>query len=227
MTRLELRDLIKGILDDSIGEDSEQYWSPASLNLYINEALDEIAKRTKCIKDSINPLYTQIPLVANQVHYPYPNRVIEIISISRSWDGRPLRRTVASEVIKNPLWRQVTNEPQAFLTDFSTDTISLVGRLETITDQKLEMSVYRLPIVLTSDSQKSDVPERFHTKSINWVLYRCFSKEDAHVKDYNKASHHLKGFQGEPSENGKGGDIQQIITQMNQFHPHVSKCRFF
>lgn len=228
MNRLQIRNIIKGILDDTVGTDTEQYWSKATLNIYIQEAMDEIAKRTLCIKDSITADYCSIDVVANQIHYPYPTGVLRIDSIRNSWTGRALE-PVNHDMISamNPLWETTTQEPSKYLTDFSTDIISIVGRLTTVTTQTFNLTVRRLPNVMTLDTHSPDVPARFHNMAFDWVLYRCFIKQDSEVFNKTAAQDYLTRFEGPQSQLGKGGNIQQIILQTNPFHPTSSKVKFF
>lgn len=225
MTRKDIRTTIRSLLDDIT---EPYFFSDTELNFYIQEAIEEIAKRTLCIKDSITPSYCSIELVADQIHYPYPDGVLEIDSLRRSWDSRVLHRTTYYDVLNsNPLWESSTCEPAKFFTDFSIDTISLVGKLSSVTSETLHATVRRLPAKLTSDTSVPDLPSRFHSKTFNWILYRCFTKQDAEVYNPAKAEHHLMMFEGTPSQLGNGGDIQQIIMQTNQFQPHASRVRFF
>lgn len=225
MTRKEIRTAIRALLDDQI---EPYYWSDAELNRYIQDACDEIAKRTLCIKDSITTAYCQITMLANTIHYSYPDGVIEIESVRKSWDGRPLVRTTFESVLSSqPLWETSTNYPTHFLTDFSMDTISMVGRLTSVTTETLNMTVCRMPAVLTADTSVPDIPTRFHTKTFNWVLYRCFNKQDSETYNPQKGENHRMAFEGGAGQLGKGGDIQQIILQMNPFYPHVSNARYF
>lgn len=225
MTRAELRSIIVTQLDGAVGSASDQYWGPAELNIYIQEALNEIAKRTLCLKDSITPAFCQINMVADQVHYPFPDGVLEIDAIEKSWDNRELARTTNGSAGVG--WKQTTSEPCKYLTDFSLDTISLVGRLATVTTEKLNLTVRRMPAVMLVDSATIDLPMRFQMKTLNWVLYRCFSKQDAEIYNPSKAENHRLAFEGPQQMLGKGGDIGQIIDQLNQFQPRVSKVRYF
>lgn len=224
MTRLELQDNIRRLLDDL---EKPFKWSDDELISYINSAFNEIAKRTLCIKDSISPL-TSIAMVANQRHYAYPEGVLQILSVTKSWDGRELKRTtLETERDCNPLWLSSTSEPAKFMTDYNTDTISLVGVLPAVTTQTLNITCHRMPAALNDDTSVSDVPSRFHEKIYNWCLYLAFSKQDSELYNPQKAKFHLTGFEGQREDQGQGGDIGQIIMQVNQFEPHGHYQRYF
>lgn len=227
MNRLQIRSVIKGILDDTVGTDTEQYWGKETLNTFIQEAMDEIAKRTLCIKDSITPAFCSIPLVADQIHYKIPAGVLNIDSVRASWTGKELSKTDHNCLLSSlPLWESSTQEPFKYLTDFTTGYLSLVGRLPVVSTETLNLTVRRLPAVMTDDANIPDVPEQFHNMAYDYVLYRCFIKQDSEVFSKSSAQDYLSRFEGPQSQLGKGGNIQQIILQIRP-ESTKSKVRFF
>lgn len=227
MNRLQIRTIVKGILDDLTGSDSEQYWDKNTINIYIQEAMDEIAKRTLCIKDSLTPAFCRIDVIADTIHYPVPTGILRIDSIRKSWDGLQLEKTTHDKISKsNPLWETTTSEPNKYLTDYSTGYISIVGKLTAVTNQTFNLTVRRLPTVMSIDTNVPDVPEQFHNMAIDYILYRCFIKQDSEVFSKSTAQDYLTRFEGPQSQLGKGGNIQQILLQTNEF-PTDYKVRFF
>jgi len=218
MNRLQIRTAIKTTLDDLIGGDSDQYWSADTVNEYIQEAMEEIAKRTLCIKDSLTPAFCYIDVEPNVIHYQFPDRVLEIESVDKSWDGMPLTKTDHADItVANRLWQTTTVEPVKYLTDFSKGYLSIVGRLTSVVDEQFRMSVRRLPVIMTDDEDIPEVPYQYHVMSYDWVFYRCFSKQDSEIVSRTLAKDYLQRFEGPQSQLGKGGNIQQILLQDRPF----------
>ena len=230
MNRLQIRDNIRNLLNDIENSDVAHNWPDAMINSYIQEAADEIAQRTLCNKDSLTEGYCKVPLVAGTIHYPYPDNVIIVDSVRKSWDGWALTTTNHSRITaSNPLWESDTREPYAYLTDFSFGVISIVGNPTTGT--WLNLTVRRMPATMTTDADIPDGPERFHNYLTNWVMYRCLQKigeGEIAEKGYSftMAQKFLADFEGNANMSGRGGGIGKIIRQLTAFYPAERKVSF-
>lgn len=223
MNRLQVRETIRDLLNDVENSDAAHNWPDAMVNTFIQEAINEIAQRTLCNKDSITEAYTRIDLTTDTRHYPYPDGVLNVLSVRKSWDGRELTRTSTTILNStNPTWLTTTSEPIKYTTDFSSNYISLVGVPETTTGKYLSLTVQRMPEELTDDVDELDIPLRFHTYTYNWIMYRLLQKlgsDDVKDKKYGveMSQRFLVAFEGNPSQNGYGGDIGKIMRMLNNF----------
>lgn len=228
MTRLQIRTTIRNMLDDTAGIVSDHFWTDSEINEYIQEAVEEISIRTLCNLDSTTPAYSQITMVANQIDYAFPSGVLRVDAITKSWDGQELTKTTRAEITHStPLWRSSTQNPYAFLTDYTRDVISIAGKLTAVTTQKLNLTVRRIATTMTADTDIPDIPVKFHRKTYSWILFRCFNKQDSEIYNPQKAEHYRNLFEGAPNENGRGGDIRQMIITLDQFTARLPAARFF
>jgi hypothetical protein len=233
MNRAQVRETIRTLLNDIENSDLAHNWPNAMVNSFIQEAIDEISQRTLCNKDSISEEYCVIYLDTDTIHYPFPYGVLSVSSARKSWDGRELKNTTF-EIARNqtPLWETTTMEPTKYMTDFSTGYLSLVGRLATVTDQQLNLTVRRMPAQLVNDTEELDIPVRFHHYTYNWIMYRLLQKlgneEDA-AKRYGveMSQRFLVAFEGNPSQLGYGGDIGKIMRMLNNFDTAPRCSTFF
>lgn len=228
MNRLQVRETIRNLLNDIENSDLAHNWPDDMVNSFIQEAINEIAQRTLCNKDSITEEYCRIPVEADVIHYPFPEGVIDIQSVRRSWDGRELKPTSHS-VISNtmPLWETATIEPTKFLTDYSSGYLSVVGKLSAPTTETFNLTVHRMPAVMTTDADELDIPVRFHTYTYNWIMYRCLQKlggaettstSPQKLYGVEMSQRFLVAFEGNPSQLGYGGDIGKIMRMLNNFN---------
>jgi hypothetical protein len=233
MNRLDVRTVVRNLLNDIENSDVAHNWPDAVIDAFIQEALEEIAQRTMCNKDSISKTYCKLPLASGVIHYPFPDRVLEIESARRSWDGLPLVRDYISVVAGDcPLWERLDSSPTRFMTDFSSGYLSLVGKLDPVDGEYLSMTVYRLPEEVEDDDTDLDIPQRFHKYTYNWVMYRLLQKLGG-GEHPNKAygvemsQRFLVAFEGNPSQMGYGGDIGKIRKMLNVFGGPRQKGNFF
>lgn len=199
---------------------SDYLWDDQTLVNYINEGQDEIARRTKCLRDAVTPEVCQFTTVDGQEFYQLDDRVLGILSIKMVGDQADLARAGHADLdtYKKPdtyffdpaqLENMPPGKPLAWTTDEgiyadgSGTMASIQLRLYPIpaspyTPNVGNMRVVRLPLnCLTLDNltQVPEIPRNYHRKILDWAAYLALRGADLDVAG-GDALGRAKMFQG-------------------------------
>ena len=174
-------------------------WSDEEVVSYLNDAVQEACERAFLIEDSATPAVCTIALQQGVDTYPLHPSVLQIKRLVCS--GRVLQE-VSIEALDESGggWDTRQGQPQAFIFEQATGLLPPSLRLVPAPAQAggMALTVYRgaiAPLDADRDSEKPEVPERFHARLKGWV-YRCaYLKQDAETLDKSKAREHEAGFE--------------------------------
>jgi hypothetical protein len=221
-----LYDLRTNMLRDSsnqvAGAQSDYLWTDETLVRYINEAEDEVARRTMCLRDATTPEVCQFSTVSNQEFYQLDDRVLSVMSVRMAGDNADLAIAGHSDLdtYKMPntyffdpsqLSQLSPGKPQAYTTDEGI----LTGGNGTMTATQLRMypiplapyapnlasmRVIRLPLLplhLTDLKRSPEVPRNWHRRMLWWAASLALEGPDLDVAGgdgLNRAKYYSNKF---------------------------------
>ena len=174
------------------------FWTSENIVRYLNEAVQEACERAKLIEDRLTPTVCTVPMVPNVSTYQLHASVFEIKRATLR--GRPLDETSVEEMDDDcPGWENLKGLPRCFIFEPAAGIRSASIRLVRMPTQAdtLALTVYRgaiKPLSADRDSERPEIPERFHERLMDWVLHRAYLKQDADSFDRNKAAESLALF---------------------------------
>lgn len=200
-----LRDIINLVrvqLDDTIGE-AKRLWSDADLTSYANVIQDKLAEECHLITDSVtasdadNVPVCVIPVETGNAIYPVHGKILQIMRVRYDGQTNPLLR-VPSAILDAtfPEWQTRTGLPSAYVLDMNAKTLTLDRVPETFSN--LRLTVKRLPLtplVATNLKASPEIPDAYHVKMLNGMLYMAYSKQDADTFDGKRAADYMTRFQ--------------------------------
>lgn len=201
MTLAQLRALYRALARD---EAAPYLASDATLNTFLNEAVDEAAKRARLIHDDSTEAVCEIDVedVDDDDIYPhtytlhaslYELSSVRLFTPADSTEPTTLKLVSREWLDANmPDWRVSTEEPRYAIQDDT--TLRIVPGPSA--DGLLRLEGYRLP--LTAMSADSDVPAingAHHRHLVQWAIYRVFGLPDTELFDANKSARALAEFE--------------------------------
>lgn len=189
MQLIEIRNRVRGLLDDTAGTDSSRYWKDADLNEYINACIEEMCERTLCLDDSLTDAVCLVTLEAGKRHYALHESILAIHTAQPSWCSAPLTGASATELPAG--WLQAVGLPLSYTTDYSNGMLSLASAPAAVTGETIRLSVTRLPLVdLALSTSVPEIHRQYHRKLYDGVLSMAFLKQDAEVYNPSKSKGH-------------------------------------
>lgn len=159
-------------------------WSDNELTLYANQAISEVALRSRCIRDAsaTNGLTSFDIVVATTPWAVLDDRLLGVHRVL--WDGKPLR-TMESKLAldeSSDEWETLTGEPYGFVFEQSGRRIRPYKLPET--DGTLTIEVTRLPVTaMIKPDDLPEIPPHYLSEAINWMCHLAYLKNDADTKD--------------------------------------------
>lgn len=189
---MKVADFIEAFRDQVEDHAVPPFWSDAQIVRYLNEAVQEACERAKLIEDRLTPAVCTVTLAPDVSTYPLHPSVFEIKRVT--FRGRPLDETSVEEMDADcPGWETLKGLPRAYIFEQASGirpaNIRLV-RTPTQADT-LALTVYRgalKPLSADRDTERPEIPERFHENLMDWVLHRAYLKQDADTFDPTKAA---------------------------------------
>lgn len=171
-------------------------WSDSEIVGYLNDALNEACERALLLEDHTSASCCQITLVDGQDSYNLHGSVLQVKRVT--YDGCPLDVTsVEAEDDSDTRWEIRTGQPRRFIENRSSIRLVPTPGADQAGDV-VKLTVYRRelePRTFTGDtSGVPEVPERYHHRLLDWMLYRGYSKPDAETIDKVAAADHSDMF---------------------------------
>lgn len=178
-------------LSDDAGE--KPLWSDAEIVGWLNEAVQEANERAKLTEDSTTPAVCSIPVVAGTAVYALHPSVFQVKRVALN--GRKIEESSveAQDACGPSGWETRSGTPREYIFQQASGGNPASIRLVRVPSDAgtLTLTVYRGALKKLSedlDTQKPEVPERFHKHLKNWV-YRCaYLKQDIETLDRTKAA---------------------------------------
>ncbi|MEJ5127628.1 DUF6682 family protein [Comamonas sp. MYb21] len=175
------------------------FWSTEEIVGYLNEAVQEACERAKLIEDRFTAAVCTLTLSIGQDTYPLHPSVLEIKRAT--FNGRAIHETsVEAEDALNCNWEQRSGHPRDFI--FEQASGARPPQLRVLPKPSvpgtISLTVYRgalRPVNPCSRSDSPELPARYHTRLLHWMMYRAHLKQDADTFDAVKAAEHLTLFE--------------------------------
>lgn len=176
-----------------IGDEVQPYlYEDTEIIDFINEAIEESVRRTKFLRktdfNDVNFL-GRINLINGVNDYEFSSRIIKINAIF-DINGREIQVVDYRDMPSN--WRTVTgSQVEKIVVGQNNYGLSIYPK---VTSGTLIMNVNYLPEDLDSLDDIPLIPEQWHRKIIDYVLYKAYTKNDSETQNLDKAEKHLEKF---------------------------------
>jgi hypothetical protein len=198
-----------------VADESELLWSTPELVHFANEAIKEVALRTRCIRDSEHDEanVTTYAWAADVTHKYVDQRVLEIKRAFWVSTGNPTviltpdsekyldeqvmdnNQTLYQSVYANtaPNWR---TEPVATPTRYVVSRESRVVRMVGVPSiaGTLQLDVVRLPLEAI-EVGIPEIPQHFLSDCLDWMCHLAYLKNDADTYDPTRSERYAKEFE--------------------------------
>lgn len=198
MTLAQLRALYRALARD---EALPYLASDATVLTFLNEAVDEAAKRARLIHDDSTTAVCEITVAAVSSVYPHTYALhaslyeLSSVRLFTPADGEPVPlKLVSREWLDANVtdWRESTEDPLYAIQDDS--TLRIVPRPRA--DGLLKLEGYRLPLAaLAGDTDVPEINGAHHRHLVQWVLHRVFGLPDTEFYDPAKSAKALAEFE--------------------------------
>ena len=191
------------------GDESELLWKTPELKNYANEAVKEVALRTRCLIDNSGTAdFNEFDFVVNQTDTPMLDHRILVIK-RVLWNGAPLERQHRHRLdySKREWWTDTIDAPTGFMMTHPR-VITVYPKPTVIGTLKIEC--IRLPLVeMTASSDEPEIPLQWRKDAVSWMCHLAYQKNDADTKDAQQSDYYEGVFARRfgPAVNSK---LQQI-----------------
>jgi hypothetical protein len=193
--RLRLDDMSPDCNED------EFLWKTTELQHFANEAIREVAIRTRCLRDVSKTTVgvTNYPITAPENTISIDDR---ILTIKRVWWNDVVlvpESTLFLDQANDP-WRSssnwrtdTTDEPKQFTMDLAGRELSLVG-IPTA-DGVIKLDVTRIPLDGALEIGTPEIPQQFLTDCLDWMCHLAYLKNDADTSNPAQAASYAGEFE--------------------------------
>lgn len=202
MTLAEIISVFRDLADD-IG--TPPLWSDAVLTFFANEAQNEAVRRARLLEDGTTAATCQIALVNGTPTYDVDRRVIFIRRVKHATIDCPLPKVTQRWLdTVHPGWESHEPGEPAYWLPVGNKQMRLYPTPDA--DATLHLYVVREPLApmalgtspLFADAVDPEIDERYQSRFMDWMLYRCLLQRDKEEKyDPASAKDHLAEFEGE------------------------------
>ena len=209
---MNLAEMIQVTREDWLLDTTKPYlWSDDQIRRAINGALVDACRRGRLIVDaSTFTLSFDGPSPAL-----LDERVIFIRRAIVTGASRPLRRASIKDLDeKRPGWEDEVGEPTHYVVDAETMTVRLFPAADGTTPIEVKLTVVREPLAsLEADSDRPEIPTRYHGALLHGACKRLFQKPDADAEDQRRAAYHEAEFEAEFGK--KSAAIDEVWIREN------------
>jgi hypothetical protein len=193
MTRTELLEELRFVVDDSIGPRCA--WSDTRLMMWLSEGQDKFCEQSGFWVDKTT---YSILTVLGQQDYDIDSRIIAIRSI---WDGtRQLIDGAGKTFSDADFADNAAQSPIHYRTDLQTEYVTFLEPVAAgIT---LSLRVHRRSTVALNHKDANgeydtelQIPEEFHLAVVEYAASKAFGDHDRELQDPVKADDHLQNFE--------------------------------
>lgn len=209
---MNLAEMIQVTREDWLLDTAKPYlWSDDQIRRAINGALVDACRRGRLIVDAST--FTLTFDGPNPVQLD--ERVIFIRRAIVAGASRPLRRASIKDLDeKRPGWEDEAGEPTHYVVDAETMAVRLFPAADGITPVEVRLTVAREPLApLEADSDRPEIPTRYHGALLHGACKRLFQKPDADAEDQRRAAYHEAEFEAEFGK--KSAAIDEVWIREN------------
>tara|TARA_R110002110_G_scaffold415835_1_gene657223 strand:+ start:38767 stop:39513 length:747 start_codon:yes stop_codon:yes gene_type:complete len=170
-------------------DESDLLWTTAELRHYANEAIREVAIRTRCIRDNARNVagFTSFELAPGENEVSIDHRILVVRKVF--WNGIvlwPDSEQFLDEA--SSTWREDTTDcPRRFVLNRSARQLMLVG-LPT-TAGTVSFDVIRMPMKAIEQGIP-EIPPKYLPHCLHWMCHLAYLKNDADTADANQAANY-------------------------------------
>ena len=210
----EIKQQVRNLLSDGVGDSNFAYWRDAELIEYINGCVEQLCERTSCLVDSISDVACLITLVPGQRHYPLHASVLDVSRVQPSWGYTPLEQKSAGTA--NHDWLTTVGTPASYVLDYSNGMLSLTAA-PVSSGLSLRLTVTRLPLVeLAYAGDVPEIPKQYHRSLYDGVMELAYLKQDSET--YNLSKSKLHGDRWESR-------LAEIVRRESRLKPRFTVAR--
>lgn len=204
---MTLAELITLYRAQSLDSADPPFCTDELLTLYANEGQDEACRRGQLLRDAASPMCTIAYAQGDQSVTLDPR----IHAVLRAFvDGHPVDVVGADEMDAfMPTWHVQSSgqRPSRLVTGLTSGRLHLWPTPSQA--GAIQLHVQRLPLKkLANDNDKPEIRQECHPALVEWMLYRAYSRQDADLRDENKAATALRKFSAEFGEKHGGRNEQ-------------------
>ncbi|MEJ5028817.1 phage adaptor protein [Comamonas sp. MYb69] len=196
---MNVGDFITAFRTACLDQADPPFWASEEIVGFLNEAVQEASERAKLIEDRSTSSVCALSVVIAQDTYPLHPSVLEINRAT--FNGRVIDETSVEEEDSHSCgWEQREGQPRRFIYEPASGArppqLRLVPRPNS--PGAIALTVYRgalRPLSACSSIESPELPTRFHTRLLHWMMYRAHLKQDADTFDTVKAGEHLALFE--------------------------------
>lgn len=170
-------------------------WTENELIAYINDA----QKQVVLMRPDANSITESVPLAAG-TRQALPAGAVSLLAVTRNMGadgntpGRSIRPTIRTVLdTETPDWHgQTGSYVQHYIYDPANDRQTFyvypaaTGQIEIVYSSE--------PATITASTDTLDLGDQYIGAVLDWVLFRCYSKDAEYAGDPQKASGHLSNF---------------------------------
>ena len=177
----------------SIGDTEQPYlYEDDEIIDYINESIEEVGRRTKFFRktdfNDVNFL-GRINIISGTIDYEFSSRIIKINAIFDN-NGNEIPVVDYRDMPSN--WRTVTGSNiEKIVVGQNNYGLSIYPK---VTSGHLIMNINYIPEYLSGLNSVPLIPEQWHRKLIDFILYKAYTKNDSESQNLDKADKHLEKF---------------------------------
>lgn len=196
---MNVGDFITAFRTACLDQADPPFWVSEEIVGFLNEAVQEACERAKLIEDRSTNTVCTLPIVVGQDTNPLHPSVLEIKRAT--FNGRVIDETsVEEEDTHSCGWEQREGQPRRFIYEPASGARPPQLRLlpKPSGSGVVALTVYRgalKPLNACSKQESPELPIRFHTRLMHWLMYRAHLKQDADTFDTVKAAEHLALFE--------------------------------
>ena len=209
---MNLAEMIQVTREDWLLDTAKPYlWSDDQIRRAINGALVDACRRGRLIVDA-NTFTLSFDGPSSVL---LDERVIFIRRAIVTGASRPLRRASIKDLDeKRPGWEDEVGESTHYVVDAETMAVRLFPAADGITPIEVKLTVVREPLTrLEADSDRPEIPTRYHGALLHGACKRLFQKPDADAEDQRRAAYHEAEFEAEFGK--KSAAIDEVWIREN------------
>lgn len=200
-------------------------WSDALVMSYLDQAQNEAARRSRCLRDASTAAVCSYRIIAGNPFVKLHASVIQANYVEVQYadvEADPQTtthcelkgRTTRDMEMVDADWRHCTGAPRYFLMDVETGKMRL-DKIPT-RDAVLKIECARLPLKCLREPEDCiEIPDKYAPDLIYWMLFRAYSKKDSDTQDEGLAATNLAIFESIFGKRSSAID--------EQWHAHLSK----
>lgn len=187
MTRQELLNELKVVLDDVVGAKSSDFLAKDTLKLaYLSEGQDKFCEDTGILTDFSSTEFA-ITTVANTKDYAISDKIIKILDV---FDGSRRLASIDDDpaYVGEFYYQSEGSRPNLWRSDLETDKIRLHPTPTTVLTLQMRVMRYPMNPLTTSDPE---IPERFQRACVHWAAAKILMIQDSEVLNKSAANDQL------------------------------------